>query len=300
MATQARAKPGRQVVCVGSDRGSVQKLYEQIQPNLQKLLQETMRADRLLQIVNHTLLSTPRLVECSKASFVSAIVTCGKTGLVPGPRGLCWFIPRRTGPLDSMTGQKSWECHWQVGYKGVLELAYRSPRIARIQARAVREGDKFIYDFGEDYIIHQAKPNPEGEARPFTHAYARGWIRGVEKPNWEVMEAWEVQRRRDFGGYKPGGRSPWDGAFAEAMWLKTAAVKLCKYLPASEEMLSAVAIDERSTSGDRQEIEPEASEILDELGLEYEPPEEQGDDGTGEPQDGGDLIPRDEPPKEGA
>ena len=40
------------------------------------------------------------------------------------------------------------ECQFQFGYKGLLELAYRSGQIQTIQAETVYEADVFEYELG--------------------------------------------------------------------------------------------------------------------------------------------------------
>ena len=59
---------------------------------------------------------------------------------VPGPSlGQAWMIPRK--------GQ----AEFQLGYKGVLNLAYRSPLIAAVRYGVVRKGDEFQWVDGRDW-----------------------------------------------------------------------------------------------------------------------------------------------------
>lgn len=296
MAKRATAPPGQQIVTIGSDKQVLAKLFDDIGPRLQQLMPaQLMRADKLFQITIHALRTTPSLAWCTKASFVSALVQASKAGLYPGVRGLAWLIPRRTGPRDAATGEKAWEAHYQLGYRGIIELAYRSPRIAALDAHVVHDGDVFAYEYGTGaYILH--KPGRQKEATEPVASYAVGWIKGSDKPVFEVCEAWEIDQIKAFAGVRADRQSPWTGPFAGEMWRKVPLVRVAKRLPASEELLSAASLEDASIAGKSQGIPEEAYDLVGDLDAPpHEPQEGQGgDNGEGASE----LMPRDDPPGE--
>ena len=42
------------------------------------------------------------------------------------------------------------ECQFQLGYKGLIDLVYRSEEVTDIQAHEVYENDEFEYELGLD------------------------------------------------------------------------------------------------------------------------------------------------------
>ena len=62
------------------------------------------------------------------------------------PLGQAYLIPFRNKGIM--------ECQFQLGYKGLIDLAYRSGEVSVIQAHTVYENDDFEYCFGLDPKLH--------------------------------------------------------------------------------------------------------------------------------------------------
>lgn len=58
-----------------------------------------------------------------------------------------------------------------IGPRGLVKLMMNSGFVRKIEARAVREGDTFDYDLGDDGFIRHKK-GPNNRDSPVTHAYA--------------------------------------------------------------------------------------------------------------------------------
>ena len=73
------------------------------------------------------------------------------------PLGQAYLIPfKNKGVL---------ECQFQLGYKGMLDLAYRSGEVSVIQAHTVYENDMFEYELGLDPKLKQI-PAKENRGEP--------------------------------------------------------------------------------------------------------------------------------------
>ena len=67
----------------------------------------------------------PKLQECTPQSFLGAMMQAAQLGVEPNtPLGQAYLIPYRN------TGQM--ECQFQIGYRGLIDLAYRSGEITSI------------------------------------------------------------------------------------------------------------------------------------------------------------------------
>ena len=90
-------------------------------------------------------------------SFIGALLNAAQLGLeVNTPLGLAYLIPYKN------KGQI--ECQFQLGYKGMITLAYRNPDIQTIQAQTVYENDEFIFEYGlNPKLIHRPAVTDRGE-----------------------------------------------------------------------------------------------------------------------------------------
>ncbi len=155
--------------------------------------------------------------EVGQKSFVGAALQCAEFNLEPA-LGQAWLIPYG-GVVQ-----------FQLGYKGMLELAYRSGHVARVDAQAVFANDKFEPLLGEGRVIHTPpRFGDRGEVEGF-YAVAELVSGGsaVEMMSLEEAHAHAQQYSQTYGTK----HSPWTTAFNE-MAKKTVLKRLLKSLPAS-------------------------------------------------------------------
>lgn len=194
------------------------------------------------------LTSDPRIAKCKPKTIVGAIAHSLMLGFDPIPSlGLAAFIPYG----DSL--------HFQIEYKGYLQLLYNTGLYETIYAEVVREGDEFDYQMGlHPDITH--RPKAPIDAR-LTHVYAVAWAKGSSRPQFRVMDRSEVMQIRDHysQAYKSGKKdSPWFGLREPEMWKKTALLQLQKYLQKSTTVMKAAAIDEKAVN--YEDIDPKTGE----------------------------------------
>jgi recombination protein RecT len=254
--TQRQQSAGRPAPASGQI-ATIDDLLKKHGPEIALALPQHVTPERLLRIALSEVRRNPRLAQCNAASLLGAIFTCAQLGLEPGGAlGHCFLIPYRD------------ECQFQIGYKGMIELARRSGQIQSLSARAVYENDHFEYSYGlHEDLIHQPGTGERGE---LTHAYAVAKLMdgGVQ---FEVMDRYELEDIRDGSqGYQTAIKynkdTPWISSFDE-MCRKTVIRRMFKYLPVSIELVKAASLDERADRGQRQETD------IDHLLLPAEAPE---------------------------
>jgi recombination protein RecT len=125
--------------------------------------------ERMMRIVMTAILKTPTLALCEPQSFFGALLQALQLGLeVNTPLGQAYLIPRKK--KDRNGNFLYWECNFQLGYQGLLELCYRYGKYKRITAEVVYEGDYFEYQFGTMQRLAHI-PNGQKDAKP-THVWA--------------------------------------------------------------------------------------------------------------------------------
>lgn len=233
---QTIAQKEAQSNAVSKPKKTVQDLIKQMMPEIKKALPATITPERFTRIVLSALSVTPQLAECTPQSFLAAMMTAAQLGMeVNTPLGQCYLIPR----MNRKKGVQ--EVQFQLGYKGLIDLAYRGGEVQTIQAHAVYEHDEFEYEYGlEPKLVH--KPAKEDRGAPVAYyAIFRTKSGGY---SFEVMSVDDIKRRRDqFSDAANKGFSPWQTNFDE-MAKKTVLKAALKYAPMSTETARSMSADE--------------------------------------------------------
>lgn len=199
-------------------------------------LPKHLTPERMCRIATQTIQKTPALMKCSAESLVACIIEASSLGLEIDGRGLAYLVPY--GSRSTLI----------FGYKGLMELAYRSGRVSNIYAETVCENDEFIFELGlNPKLEHRPDLEDRGELRA---VYAVAKLKDAD-PIFVVLGRNDIEKIR--GASKAGNSGPWT-QWEEEMWKKSAIRRLCKYLPLSPEISRAVAIDEQADAGKPQMV----------------------------------------------
>lgn len=221
----------------------VRDLIERHEPQFRVALAGTIDPAKFSRVALTAIRASEGLQNASVPSLLGALMGCAQLGLEPhGPLGHAYLVPFKK------------EVQLIIGYQGMIELAYRSGRVASINARVVKEGDEYFdYEFGTNEYIRHRPGDGTGEV---TFSYAVGKLVSGGQ-SMVVLNRLEVDRLRDRS--KAGKSGPWTTDF-DAMARKTAVRQLFKFLPASVETQAALGVD----GGVFHEI-PESIEDLGEV-----------------------------------
>ena len=246
---------------------SIQDYIEVMAPAIKAALPSVMTPERFSRITLSALSANPKLKECTPQSFLGAMMTAAQLGLEPNtPLGQAYLIPfRNHGRL---------ECQFQLGYKGLIDLAYRSGEVSIIQAHTVYENDEFQYELGLDPKLRHV-PAKTSRGKPI--AYYAMFKTKDGGYGFQVMSVEDVtEHARKFS--KAFGSGPWQTNFDE-MAKKTVLKKMLKYAPLKSDFVRGMAQDGTTKSdlaADMSEV-PNMTEYIDvdsETGEVIEAPEE--------------------------
>lgn len=216
---------------------TIQDMIRRMGGEIEKALPSVITPERFTRITLSALSTNPQLQQCTPKSFLGAMMTSAQLGMeVNTPLGQAYLIPRR----NNKTGE--WECQFQLGYKGLIDMAHRSSEIRDIQAHVVCKGDEFEYELGlEPKLVH--KPAAANRGEP-THFYAVYHTKNGGY-GFEVMSVEDVRKHamKYSDSMKRGSFSPWQTAFEE-MAKKTVLKRVLKYAPMSTEYVRAALQDE--------------------------------------------------------
>lgn len=116
--------------------------------------------ERFLRLAVNVVKKTPLLLQCDPQSVLGAFMSSAALGLEPNTvQQQAFLIPykKRVRVLDDKSGKWEWmdayDCQFQVGYRGFITLAHRSPHIKSIQAESIRERDVFEHMIGTNAFL---------------------------------------------------------------------------------------------------------------------------------------------------
>jgi recombination protein RecT len=218
-------------------------------------------ARRFAKQVYTAILQNPTLQNCTPQSLLKSASIAASLDLDIDPRGLAYLVPYKNKGVM--------EAQFQIGYMGLMELAYRSGKVKSIIAHVIREVEKGQVTIsrvnGQYQITHPwTYEQPAGDV---VAAYAVAEVEGLG-PQTCLLRRAEIDKFRAVS--KAPDSPAWKDHF-EAMCKKTAIRQLAKFLPKSiiEDMSHAISADERETFDDastaaQTKIEAEAgSEVVD-------------------------------------
>lgn len=199
-----------------------------------KALPKTITPERFARIATTAVTQNPQLGECTPASFIGSLLTAASLGLeVNTPLGQAYLIPYK----NYKNGQL--ECQFQLGYRGMIELAHRSGEFKSLEAHVVHENDEFIYELGlEPKLIHKPTLGEKGEV---TWVYAIYRLKSGGY-GFEVMSKDEIESHRK--QYSKAKVSPWTTGSWDSMAKKTVIKQALKYAPLKSEFFTEVNQEE--------------------------------------------------------
>lgn len=221
-------------------------LLKRMGPEIQRALPKHMDADRIARIALTAVRTTPKLLECDQTSFLAAIMQSAQLGVEPNTGlGQAYLIPYGK------------QVQFQLGYKGLIDLAVRSGQYKSIYAHEVYADDEFEFSYGlvKD-LIHKPAPIPQGEPIGYYAVYhlQNG---GYDFVYW-TRERIDFHSKKFSQAVQKGWTSPWKTNY-DAMAKKTVLKEVLKYAPKSIELQKTVEAD----STIKTEINEDMSNVID-------------------------------------
>lgn len=196
---------------------------------LAQALPKGLTAERMVRVVLTAMNRNPKLLECTKESMWQSVLDCAALGLFPDALGRAYLVPYKD------------KCQLIIGYKGLIDLAYRSERVVSIQVVIVREGDKFSRQpLALPPIVHEIREMDGDAFRKMTHVYSVVYLKDCAVPSVDVMSKREVDEIR--ARSKSATSGPWVTDYEE-MAKKTVFRRHSKVLPMSAELVQALDTD---------------------------------------------------------
>lgn len=212
-------------------------LLKRMHTQIEKALPSVITPERFTRIALTAYSRNEKLQECTPESFLGSMMQAAQLGVEPNtPLGQAYLIPYRNKGVM--------EVQFQLGYRGMIDLAYRSGEVQNIQAHEVYENDTFEYELGlNPKLRHVPALKDRGEVILYYAVFklTNGGV-GFEVMSKEDVEAFAKKKSKTYG------TGPWQSDF-DAMAKKTLVKRLLKFAPLKSDFVRAVNTDETIKSG---------------------------------------------------
>ena len=237
-------------------------LIERYSNDFARVLPSHVKPETWVRIAQSALRQNARLAEAARndpGSFLAALLDAARLGLEPGTEQY-YLVPYR----DRARG---WIVQGIPGYQGEIELMYRAGAVSSVVVEVVRERDVFRYQPGRDERPHH-EVDWFGDRGKLVGVYAYAVMTDGATSKVVVLGRRDIEQARAASAsykLKPDA-SPWT-THEEAMWLKTAAHRLRKWVPTSAEYrreLARAAAEAQRIASER-DIPPPVTETTDDV-----------------------------------
>lgn len=228
---------------------TIEQMLAKNKTKIERLSGQAIDIHRFVTVVHMCISRTPDLRKCTELSLYRACMQAAEIGLYPGGiDGDAYLVPFYN------SDKRSFECTLIPGYKGLIRLALDEPRVGKVVARAVFDGDEFDYSFGtEEYIRH--KPRVEPDPDKLTHCYTICTLTNGQQI-FDVMLRKEIDTIQARAKSKGG---PWKTDFI-AMATKCPVRRNAKFWPRTRGLQKAIGQDNAVESGDWSVVQYEIEE----------------------------------------
>lgn len=225
---------------------------------IKKALPSVITPERFTRMALTAVRTTPGLATCEPMSFLAAMMSAAQLGLEPNtPLGQAYLLPYKNSKKQIT------EVQFQIGYKGLIDLAYRSGEVEVVQAQCVYENDIFECEYGIEPKLRHIPADKERGNLVKVYAMFRTKSGGY---GFEVMSIDDINRHAEkYSKAFKSSYSPWKTSFEE-MAKKTVLKKALKYAPLKSDFVHAAVQDEtikHELSDDMFEVSGEEIEFVE-------------------------------------
>ncbi len=250
LAAQAEAVKTQPVATKVKKEMTIQDMIGVMMPEIKKALPSVMTPERFTRIALSALNNNPTLQQCTPISFIAALMNAAQLGLEPNtPLGQAYLVPyKNKGTL---------ECQFIIGYKGLIDLAYRYEGMQIIMAQTVYENDTFEYEYGlNPCLTHKPAYSDRGAATYFYGIFKivnGGYGFSVmSKPDMDLYA-------KTYSKGISSAYSPWNTSYEE-MAKKTVIRQALKYAPIKTDFQRALSSD----GSIKKSLEADMTEVMNE------------------------------------
>lgn len=209
--------------------GGVTDIIQNHTADLATVMPGHIKPETWVRVAIGSLRRDPKLMAAANndpGALMAAMMEAARKGLEPGTEQYYLTVRKEKG-TPKIKGIE--------GYQGIIERIYRAGAAQSVIVEAVRENDHFSYVPGRDERpVHEVDWFGADRGK-LVGVYAYAIMQGGATSKVVVLNEAKVMEAKAKSDGRNSEYSPWNAGDGEAMWLKTAARRLEKWVPTSNE-----------------------------------------------------------------
>lgn len=203
---------------------TIQEYIVSMKSGIAAALPSVMTPERFTRIAMSAVSKNQKLRQCAPSSFLAAMMEAAQLGLEPNTTlGHAYLIPYGT------------LCQFVVGYRGLLDLAWRSGEVKDVQAETVYQNDTWEYELGMDPKLRHV-PADKDRGDP-VHYYAIIRMKDGGSVSAVMSKEDVIRHAKKYSKNYNKSDSPWQTSFDE-MAKKTLLRRVLKFAPLKSEFIT--------------------------------------------------------------
>lgn len=227
-------------------------MVEHYRGDLAQVMPSHVKPDTFVRLAVGALRRDRNLAQAAQnnpAALMGALMDAAQLGLTPGTEQF-YLVPRKVKGRMEVQGIR--------GYQGEIELIYRAGAVSSVIVEVVRESDEFRYSPGRDERPQHEINWDAADRGPLRLVYAYAVMKDGATSKVVVLNRAQIQAAKAMSQGSDSPYSPWQ-RHEEAMWMKTAAHRLTKWVPTSAEYMREQLRAQAEVAAEHTPVAPTAA-----------------------------------------
>lgn len=214
-------------------------ILEKFKTEIANALPEHLRVNmpRYLRLALSEFRNNPKLGECDPRSVFAAVIRASQLGLELGVLGQAYLVPYGN------------QAQMVPGWKGYVSLVHRSGN-AVVWTGTIYTDQKYEFRAGSQNYLRVLNESELMEDSDIKHTFAVGIVKGME--DHPIIELWPTEKtKKHRDRFNKVGNRHYSYQNWEQYARKVPLLQVVKYLPASVELSSLVALEYAAETGEQ-------------------------------------------------
>lgn len=129
-----------------------------VERGIKAVATQFLTPDRFLRMAINCVKKNPLLLQCDPQTVLGSFMSSAALGLEPNTiQQQAWLLPYKKRAKVDGNWIDVYECQFQVGARGFVTLAHRSPHIDSLQAESIHENDLWDHMIGSESFLKYSK-----------------------------------------------------------------------------------------------------------------------------------------------
>lgn len=169
-----------------------------VEKGIKAVATQFLTPDRFLRMAINAVKKTPLLLQCDPQTLLGSFMSSAALGLEPNTvQQQAWLLPYKRRARINGEWVDVYDCQFQIGARGFVTLAHRSPHIDSLKAEAIHENDLFEHMIGSESFLKYSKTLRDRGELIGSFCYVRMESRDEMATVLPLDEIWKIRSKSE-------------------------------------------------------------------------------------------------------